>query len=407
MTSTRIRRDIRDLSADELQRLRQAFARLQSDSGANGYQTLAGHHGEPRWHCPHGSALFLPWHREYILRLEAALRSIDETIDLPFFDWADDRAAQQGLPPAYTDASYTLADGTPLPNAIGSAAIGPIGRATRRAGSRNPLSLRSYAQSVNLALGERSFGLFGRMLEGPHGSFHVWVGGDMGTPRYSAYDPVFWAHHATVDRQWARWQRSPNAASPSPALLDQTLPGFGGRRVRDVMDHTALGYDYAGLGAQPDTIAELWPAITNAASTIEGADTSTRSRTRKPRVVLRLDGVRRDAGSFATDVFVNLAGAGPDTSVDGNPHFAGSFGILGMAGGHHHHAHAAATGLAPDETNADTLTLDVDITDAVERLAIRPSDVEVALIPHTAAGLPIDASELPIGEQRVRVVTPP
>jgi len=411
MIGLRIRRDIRDLDVDQLRRLRFAFARLQADQGRNGYQALAGHHGVPDWYCLHGTALLLPWHREYLLRMEAALRAIDDTIHLPFFDWADDRAARVGLPAAYTDASYALADGTLLPNPLASAAVAPLGRRSRRASSWNPTSLRSFAQSVDLAQLKKSFREFSQGLEGPNGSFHVWVGGDMGSSEYSAYDPVFWAHHATVDRQWAMWQQSARSASPSPVLLNQELPGFAGRRVLDVMDHAALGYDYAGLdGIRPDPVGEATRRSTRPGGDDQQAGTSNvrGSSVRTGRVVLSVDGVRRNAGSFSADVFIDLPAASPDTPILGNPHFAGAFGIMGMAHGQGAPVHRhTVVGLAPDELDFECLALEVDITEAVRRLGVLPEGAEVTLVPRTSSGVPIDVHDLPIGEMRIDEIVSP
>lgn len=51
------------------------------------------------------------------------------------------------------------------------------------------------------------FDIFSGDVEGPHGSVHVTgVGGFM--RRYlSPVDPIFWLHHANVDRQWDIWTR--------------------------------------------------------------------------------------------------------------------------------------------------------------------------------------------------------
>ncbi|KAK2629543.1 hypothetical protein QTJ16_000363 [Diplocarpon rosae] len=56
-------------------------------------------------------------------------------------------------------------------------------------------------------------------LEDVHNSVHVAVGGDMGHMSeldYSSFDPVFWLHHANVDRLFAIWQAiNPNSYSMS------------------------------------------------------------------------------------------------------------------------------------------------------------------------------------------------
>lgn len=57
-------------------------------------------------------------------------------------------------------------------------------------------------------------------LEDVHNSIHVAVGGNMGHMSeldYSAFDPVFWLHHANVDRLFAIWQ----AINPSSYTIDE------------------------------------------------------------------------------------------------------------------------------------------------------------------------------------------
>jgi Common central domain of tyrosinase len=78
---------------------------------------------------------------------------------------------------------------------------------------------------------------------------HNAVGGTMATAASPA-DPLFWLHHAFVDRLWARWQASPQGASPSNVnerLLPARVFGFPlfGNRVSSVLDIRALGYEYA------------------------------------------------------------------------------------------------------------------------------------------------------------------
>jgi tyrosinase len=85
---------------------------------------------------------------------------------------------------------------------------------------------------------------FQGQLEGIHNSVHVWVGGTMGQIPWAAYDPIFWAHHAMIDRLWRLWQlHHPNPTFP-PGLLTTALPPFA-MTVADTLDIKLLGYDYA------------------------------------------------------------------------------------------------------------------------------------------------------------------
>ena len=60
----------------------------------------------------------------------------------------------------------------------------------------------------------------------------------------AAFDPVFFAHHAQIDRIWYLWQVK-NGNDNFPAeLLDSPLTPFG-KTPRDVLNVQAIGYEYA------------------------------------------------------------------------------------------------------------------------------------------------------------------
>ena len=57
---------------------------------------------------------------------------------------------------------------------------------------------------------------FTSLMEGYHNTVHGWVGGTMNNIQYSPADPVFWMHHAEVDRIWSLWQANPaNTGGPT------------------------------------------------------------------------------------------------------------------------------------------------------------------------------------------------
>ena len=89
----------------------------------------------------------------------------------------------------------------------------------------------------------QQFNRFSARIEDIHGAVHVWVGGTMGRIDWAAYDPIFWAHHANIDRLWARWQLTHSPVFPR-AYLDRALPPFP-MTVRQTLDVGRLGYDYA------------------------------------------------------------------------------------------------------------------------------------------------------------------
>jgi tyrosinase len=70
----------------------------------------------------------------------------------------------------------------------------------------------------------------------------------MGDIATAAYDPLFWAHHAMIDRVWRLWQVAHPAASPPANLLGRALPPFP-MTVSQTLDVAALGYEYAASSA--------------------------------------------------------------------------------------------------------------------------------------------------------------
>ena len=93
------------------------------------------------------------------------------------------------------------------------------------------------------ALAARSFADFSLLVESIHAGVHTWVGGAMSLISVASYDPLFWAHHAMVDRLWYLWQLETQGRPPAE-LLDHALPPFP-MTVRDTLDISRLGYEYA------------------------------------------------------------------------------------------------------------------------------------------------------------------
>jgi len=108
---------------------------------------------------------------------------------------------------------------------------------------------------------------------GMHNAAHMWVGGSM-MPATSPNDPVFFLHHANVDRIWANWQRQwfksgkddylPVSGGPTGHNLTDGMFPWGAPSTPDsVLDTFALGYWYDDAPAP--AVSSLNPAT--------GADT--------------------------------------------------------------------------------------------------------------------------------------
>jgi tyrosinase len=243
----RRRKSVYALAPPQLTALRQAFDAVYRIGDNRGYAFHAGIHGEPGHFCRHHEPpsmipLFLPWHRAYLYGFERALRDQVPAASLPWWDWTSPSAHKEGIPRSY---SVRRVDGRRNPLAAGPlATLAQPGRAAPLT-ERNPGSPADLptAADVQTLLQIRDFQRFSSRLQDYHDQVHGWVGGDMGNIGYAAYDPIFWAHHAMVDRIWALWQLQ-NRPSFPPEYLNQALPPFP-FTVAQTMDIKSLGYDYA------------------------------------------------------------------------------------------------------------------------------------------------------------------
>ncbi|MCA9694467.1 MAG: tyrosinase family protein [Myxococcales bacterium] len=249
----------------------------------SGAQTVDGAHGGPA---------FLAWHREYLRRFEVALQSVDPRVTIPYWNWGLGPIAEttaifvadkigpmgSGGASGFEVGTGYLAQAPNTVNPLGWAIrqeLQPLGAALQRNKALDTGAGWPTVTSVGSALGQGAYHLFRPALEQSphHNQIHVRVGRDMARMT-SPNDPVFWLHHAQVDRLWAKWQEThpglPNynpmqsggvghrandmmwpwdgGASKTTILgIAQLLPSYAGTdivRCRDVIDHRALGYCY-------------------------------------------------------------------------------------------------------------------------------------------------------------------
>jgi tyrosinase len=246
----RVRKNLYNLTADEIDALRRAYAALYALSEQNpgderGYQWIAGVHGLPLpFYCQHGNLNFVTWHRAYLYELELRLQEQVPGVMLPYWDWASQQAIDEGIPAVLADPTYVDPDsGETKPNPLYSAFSQVTGTQTQR--SPSPSSeLAQLRVQVQQALAQTVFPDFSFALENPHGGLHVWMGGDMGSVPTAAYDPIFWLHHCNVDRQWFEWQEvNGNTTVPDAVrkFVCNPFPYTG----EQTLDPTYFGYTYA------------------------------------------------------------------------------------------------------------------------------------------------------------------
>ena len=178
-----------------------------------GAHTMAGHNGRN----------FLAWHREYLAKIEARLIAINPLVTIPYWDWVTDRSA---IPPALTD-----------PGDLSDWGI-------TRGAAFNGSALATAAQ-LNALLAGAAFPAFQSTLEASpfHNLLHGLVGGTMRTSASPA-DPLFWLHHAFIDKIWADWQMLHPGVNPANATEVLQPPPIMTRTVAQVLDTRSLGYVY-------------------------------------------------------------------------------------------------------------------------------------------------------------------
>jgi peroxiredoxin len=395
------RRDVTTLSSAELRAYRDAFRAIQ-ESGK--FAELAGYHGCPDFYCHNESPYrrFLPWHRAYARRFEEALQDVDSSVALHYWDWTSSDSETNGLPDAFTDTEYT-SGGMTYPNPLRRFRFDcdNTDKFTERFPDQ-PFLLQFLRNDVEDAFLRTTYDTFNANssspvgIQRPHGSLHGWVGGEMGSTTFAAYDPVFWAHHSNVDRQWAMWQDSPNGAEPSNTIKNLPLEPFG-LTVGEVLDYRAMGYDYDSPVPGPG------PFAFTLASTKGKLLLKNLSVPKKGQALgLFVDALpEHPEKSVRVYVFVNQPDATIRDVKPDNPNLAGYFAIFGGEGGKHD-----ALLHAPKKP-----VRVLDLAPAVRRLAKGKGDedaldVTVSLVTADTKGKPVDVKSLPFKQISVKPEEP-
>jgi tyrosinase len=214
----------------------------------------AGTHGFPDGDCWHGPKsadgwpaiqLFLPWHRAYLYRLEKDLQDQVPGVTIPYWDWRTEEGETEKIPEAFSTEAI---DGEKNPlygfhiNYPSSGVVGNTFRQIDEDPNEYPNLPRPDA--VEKLYESKEFQVFSNNLRIVHNEVHVWAGGTMGSQRYAAFDPIFWAHHCMVDKIWWDWQQDNNIENIPSQYKTMSLLPFEGT-VQKYLDVFSLGYDYS------------------------------------------------------------------------------------------------------------------------------------------------------------------
>ena len=231
-----IRRDFTSLTSEERSALGAAFNQLWTDGLIVSNADL---HDDNFTNGIHWGPAFLPWHRDFLRKLEVALN-----VPLPYWDWT--RADSRDL------------DAEPWLSFFGGRSNngGLFDHWTYfRNSSPGTWVLPTLDDIVSELEPSTFLGL--RALEaGSHVPGHTWTGGTMASGR-SPLDPLFYLHHCNLDRIWAIWQLNNAGAEqyehtgvlPSDSVPEARVPVdspmVGGATPGSMLDHAALDYTYS------------------------------------------------------------------------------------------------------------------------------------------------------------------
>lgn len=320
-----IRKEIRSLSAEERKALVDGFLALKKQGRYDEY--VHWHHAvmvptvdpteppNPDYrNGAHRGPSFLPWHREFLMQVEADLQKVNSSITIPFWDWTIDSS----LPDPYKSPLWStdFMGGNGVESDDWKVGTGPFAYAggnwlipiphdgpalVRRFGFTIPTL--PTADDVALAMAEAFYDVppynsgpftlgFRNRLEGwitprgdarvkfpgsqLHNRVHLWVGGSM-MPMTSPNDPIFFLHHCYIDKLWADWQTkqdsnwkengypgaapryNPVSGAPQGHNLQDILKPWE-HTIKDVVDISTLGYSYE-KGTNQDLIFALADAL--------------------------------------------------------------------------------------------------------------------------------------------------
>lgn len=240
----RIRRDIASYSYQEKSDLTLRMNLLKSGGLYDELSELHGDRGV--FDAVHHSDFFLPWHRWFLWVAETALRDVmptDQDFTLPY--WNSTRHADDiDAAPIWSTDFLGPRTGDPLQDWCLSE--GWVSYWTSRAGlcisrkGENNSKLTPWNEIAPwITTPSTNFSELSERIErGPHDSVHTRIGGTLKT-RPSPDDPLFWLHHAYIDKLWFMHQEG-DPTGPLPGRLPNTSV-----LVSDVWLAASLGYAYA------------------------------------------------------------------------------------------------------------------------------------------------------------------
>ncbi|MGE7368691.1 tyrosinase family protein [Neorhizobium sp. NPDC001467] len=243
--------------------------------------------------CQHQTWYFLPWHRGYLYAVEEILRTAIVDLGgpddwaLPYWNYSGDGPDARVLPEEFAEPNLPDGSNNPLfveqrygdgslPITIDPAAVALTAlNDTIFTGGTSDIPPGFGGPVTTFHHGPENRTTNGGLESLPHNIVHSLVGGAkpgtdpnqwwnaglMSIPITAGLDPIFWLHHANIDRLWTLWSSMSGHANPvdptkpgnrdwldGPADRRFVMPLSGGREwsfsAKDVLDTRAQPLDY-------------------------------------------------------------------------------------------------------------------------------------------------------------------
>ena len=255
----RLRRNLKGMgrSDPDLEALRIGIKKMRA-SGA--WKRQIDLHADMHW-LHHSSWRFLPWHRLQTLHMEKLIAKASGKADfaMPYWDWSDDV-----LPVQFVNDDVLSHDGREcgVKESIAKFCVANETSLTDR--SKNDFSTffgkpraADQPRDNDTPSGAQHFS--GSCEWSGHNLIHSFIGGDMGVLETAPNDPLFWVHHANVDRTWAAWSADHSPSDYSDTWSVEQLAGYedpdhsspAAVAASSTIDTEALGYGYAIASKPP------------------------------------------------------------------------------------------------------------------------------------------------------------
>ena len=276
MAEVYVRADVWTLAADDpvITAYAKAVAAMQAKPAASpvSWAYQAAIHGSTAAHppayanqCRHGTWYFLSWHRMYLYYFERIVRAQviadggPASWALPYWNY-DGGGNHNSLPVAFRNPTHPDGSHNPLyvanrnPGINAGAGLKPVVTSPAHALSRPAFTGDSeFGGGIAPALGQ-FWGQTGQLEMTPHNVVHDTIGGLMGDPDTAAQDPIFWLHHANIDRLWWLWaQHHGNPILPKWTAQSFSFVDANGEPAAltcaSVENTSALGYSYVAPAA--------------------------------------------------------------------------------------------------------------------------------------------------------------